>query len=504
METKDKRKAIDTLFVINQDIDLFKIFKLHKKNKIKNCLILTTHYLFKNEKSEIKNILADKATIKTFSDFLSDSEMEECDYKANAFIEQAKIKLYGGEYTKKYIELSLAYKNELVAQKIEEHYNIKNIYFNTNLGINNKTWEKRNGKNLNYKNIFLKIPKKVFVLVCSTLKEIFSFFKKTEITIIKDIDYVYVFFTSTKRINFNKITIIKDIFKNINFLNLNIKKNSKTQIVQRYIKFLSDKFSLPAKICTTIHEYNHLFLKNFDEENIYIFVDGYLPSNYTKYNLDSYIGTFVSKNMFDHVWFKKFNKKTIKKNSLVEIPMMSTNIVIPKINNIILTPGHAGDWSALINRSDQDILIESFINLSKKIKNINFVITVHPSMISQNHQGLNSLKRIEKYINSLNLNNLTISDIPVDKIIEKGDIFISEYSQVLLDLFKMGKIGIITNLTNRRSFMKDYEDLGYLHVKNEQELFDMISGIIRNPKDYTERQRIASIKYNQLISDYVK
>jgi hypothetical protein len=164
---------------------------------------------------------------------------------------------------------------------------------------------------------------------------------------------------------------------------------------------------------------------------------------------------------------------------------------------------HAGDWTALINRSDTDILIEAFVNLAKQNRNLNFIIRCHPTMIHPLHEGINSINRIKEFIEWVNLKNLSVSTASLSEDISRGDLFISEYSQVLIDILQNGKLGIIANLTNRRSFMIDYESIGFLNVNSSANLNSLLQNILNHEVKYVSIQNKAVEEYNSLLKAWL-
>jgi hypothetical protein len=123
-------------------------------------------------------------------------------------------------------------------------------------------------------------------------------------------------------------------------------------------------------------------------------------------------------------------------------------------------------------------------------------------MAHADHEGLRSRERIEEYVRWRGQENLTVSSAGLDEDLNDGDIFISEYSQVLLDVFKMGKVGIIANFTGRRSFMKDYQGIGFLYVNKKHDLINSLNEIIHDYEKYRFIQEQAVLKYNIMLKKW--
>ena len=251
-------------------------------------------------------------------------------------------------------------------------------------------------------------------------------------------------------------------------------------------------------IATTIHDYS----SDYESYSlpVQIFVDGFHPANYPRSYIDSYInGSFVVRDMFDSKWFAKYGREVIKSYPFMEKNYLESPEEKVEINAVYLMLNHAGDWTALISRSDTDILIECFVEIAKCFPDVNFIIRLHPTMSNEEHEGKRSSERISEYVRWCNTENLSISENSLEHDLANGDVFVSEYSAVLRDAFKSGKMGIIANLTGRRSFMQDYEKIGFLHANSESEFKSIIENILANPSEYLKRQSTAVSLYNKLL-----
>ncbi len=467
---------IDTLYVINQNISLFNLCSNINSNIKRNVLILSTNLLFHNEIKYINSNTTDKNLyFKIFSDYLNDEEMEQCDIKASATF------LENNFNNSIFMITSTLYKNMIVKEKILKEYDISNIFHISGLGISNKIWGVElssllniNIQEINYKfrfqivkNIFLKIKKNIQIRY-----------------IIQD-DKKYLFLGDINRLNFEKNIIISET--NYNYI--------------LFVFLLKIGLIKADYFISTIHNYNDQLANIIlnDNTNKYcICIDGYNPSNMPKTYLDMFRqnSIFIVRDFIDKKWFDKFAKSSLKPFSFFKKELFLKTSTT-QIKKILLMLNHSGDWSALINRSDTDILIESFITLSNKFPNLKFVIRIHPIMSHPHHEGVNSIKRIKKYIKSINSKNLTVSKNTLDKDIRENDLFLSEYSNAFIDCLKQGKLGLILNFTNRRSFMSDYEKLGFSNLDSSDFLSNKISDYIQNIQKYVLNQNKAVSNYNK-------
>jgi hypothetical protein len=166
------------------------------------------------------------------------------------------------------------------------------------------------------------------------------------------------------------------------------------------------------------------------------------------------------------------------------------------IKRVLLALNHAGDWTALINRSDTDVLVQAFCNVARHFPALVFIVRPHPTMAHPAHEGVGSLKRIQDHVKALALSNLFVSSVSLEEDLETTDVVMSEYSQVLIDAFRAGKLGLIVNLTGRRSFMTDFEACGFAAVDSERALVEWIHESVSDSGGAAERQACAVECYN--------
>ena len=93
------------------------------------------------------------------------------------------------------------------------------------------------------------------------------------------------------------------------------------------------------------------------------------------------------------------------------------------------------------------------------------------------HEGLRSRQRIEAYVQDCQCANLTVSHESLAVDLDRADIVVSEYSQVLIDAVASGRLGIAANLTGRRSLMATYRSMGLLEVTAAESLIDELSKV---------------------------
>ncbi len=482
------RTKLDALFVINQDVSFSRIKRICIKNRYKTIFLLTTHYLYENERKRIAD-LADYIEIRMFADFLTDEEMFRCDKKSSAIILACyKEKVFTHYFSSLFTEESLFQKNSVVYTNFLKLYEINDFYYCSGLGVSDRFWRKKArclSKNKGY-------------FCCLTKTPLQWLYFKQRVTVVFVAGMYFIFLSPVNRLHFTK-NIEKKIysFLPLRYICSNFFKNTKKDIICRFI----DTLHLPKSgivIGSTVHGYDDSYNKL--GYPLRIFIDGYYPPNYSRSYIDRYPDCeFSVRDYIGEQWFFSYGKKTVRPPIFLQksfFKSCSVNVV----KNVLLVLNHAGDWSALINRSDTDILIEAIVALAKVFKHFNFIIRLHPTMAQPEHEGIYSVVRIKRYLEYQKITNLSISNLSLAQDLQRADLYISEYSQVLLDAIQAGKLGTIANLTRRRSFMQEYEALGFLSADNYGALENILYGISHEPARFIEKQNIAIEKYNTTLS----
>lgn len=477
MDIKKSKEIIDILFVLNSDSNLLQVFELLNLKKCNNILVLTTHKMYENEIEYFK-ILGDyKFIFYTFSDFLNDTIMETIDYMALQHIGRHLFDF------RLYMDQIVKYKNKEVIDQINKKYDINSVISDDGLGIDYNVFASQyqtipveyfgKRKCINFKkNIIIKIIEKINSILTN----------KLEINIFEFKNMKYIFYGNIGRL---KLRSIKSFQKFVNIM---------------YLSYLGIKKS--TTICTTIHEYNRRLFKYF--ERIYVFTDGFFPSNYPESYLNMFDDNvvFVPDTFVNKKWFRLFGRAT-RPIFNFQRKVLFKKVETESITSVLLVLNHAGDWTSFINRSDTDLLVSAFGNLAKKFSSMKFTIRPHPTMIHSEHEGINSINRITEYVKYLNLKNLKISKSSLQDDLFNNDLIVGEYSNVLVQGFEIGKLGLIVNLTNRRNFMKDFSELGFLTVENLQLLVAFFEEISDDLFLKIKKQNLAVEKFNKLQKQFL-
>lgn len=475
-------------------------------------MILTTHFLFDHEQHLIGELFAGiKVITHHYGEFLNDAALLACDKAAAEEMQKSlgveKMLLGYDSYFKQKMN---QIKNERIKEKLLNKYSFKKIFhyalgtFTVDLGISEKPWIKAGSKNFQSEKWLPSIKDTPILhdldLSVYRLKTKLNQWKEGKITVysIEEGKNIFLFF-SIRRLSFSTPPNQKEF--SLPKLPLIGQTRRIKSIIRSYKKEGHQLY-----IGVPLHTHNRYFLKSLGEK-VLIFEDAFRPTNYPRYYYVDIFGpiTLVPRDMFDSELFSR-NGQTIFKpypRFLKKNQMASPKKYVQKdVEVIILSLNCAGDWSAMVNRSDTDLLIAAFVELAHQYPTKTFIIRPHPTLPHKEHEGVNAIERIQAFIDFTELDNLSLSKTTLEVDWERGDLFISEYSLSVIDAIKYGKLGLFVNLTNRRSFFQDYADLGFYLVNNKKDLFGAVRQIINTPVKFVDEQIAAIDKYNQKLTKF--
>ena len=139
----------------------------------------------------------------------------------------------------------------------------------------------------------------------------------------------------------------------------------------------------------------------------------------------------------------------------------------------------------------------SFSMHSNRLPKFSFRIRLHPTSDKLLGEGTGWSLRIENYILRSQLSNLKLSNNSLEEDLNDCDVFITEYSQSVIEAISYGKIGMFINLTRRISFAKDLKDVGFTEVYSINELEKELNNISNDESGFFQRQADAVSDFNQ-------
>lgn len=494
-----------TVILFSQNLKLESLKKysnyFYKSEKI---IILTTHMLFDNEKMYICNIFNNVEFI-SFSMFLSDTDMQNCDEKA---------------YDKKldnhneYVDNIRYQKNKLISEKINKKYgDIKGYYFSVqnDLGIYEKVWLSCGFKKIKdasfYYNISsgeciknkiknIRIIYKIYNFLKNALKK--PYIDSSNVHVYEEDGFKYILIGKLHRIGYR---LNKEF----------IQSNDEAEKLNNGVFYTKEK----AQYWVAWHEHVKCFVPDKNIYDVRWIQDGYLPSNYSDYTYH-----FKPKNVTYDVWDYNGSLLFKNKNLPYDILPFRKKLYLPipeykeKLTTILVATSATGDWTAMKNRSDDDLLVIAFATIAKKFPSIKIIYRCHPDWILPNTVGVNSINRVKEYLNYLNLNNFVLSsNIPnakqkngyiqsfsrssLEEDLKQADLVFGEHSISMIDAgFK--KIPFCSvNLTKRRNLFESITQYGFPHCNSVEDITNVISSY--ELPDFKEKYNAAIKEYNNMI-----
>ena len=497
---------------------------------------LSPHKLFDTERTIIENQTMKKIVFGSFYEFINQQEMEYCDTEADNIIlfEKKSREKQLRNYYFKIKEL----KNAIILKNIKSKYQLASKYIIANdLGIDAQIWL-RDG----FSKRFLFLPEAPKITIYDKVTKQIQFFfqrlkNKTLISLLKTSTETFLLFgrpnRTTQYLDPKKYTISPlprwEVAYLSNLLILcSLSKNRHIAVVLLLSSFLLDLLTLFFKIIkgkhiytiiSPIHEDNDMFGYLASKLGVKMFYmqDGFLPgyyhSAYLRYRIWAnkyYIWDKLSRGIFERhslnyeVWdcYKRTNLPLIEDKKL-------------KIQNVLFLTSGAGDWTALKNRSDEDLSFLVFFEAAKKLPKIRFVYRPHPLWLQPEHQGVNSIQRIIDYSEELNLPNfivsggavkegnaftknkhLSVEPTTINDDINSADIVFGDHSQALITAAQRKKIIVSVSLANRKEFFSDYTQLGFPILRSPDDIISFIE------KAETEADFVKN--YNKAIKLYNK
>ncbi|MBL7848594.1 MAG: hypothetical protein JNL40_14080 [Cyclobacteriaceae bacterium] len=471
-------EAIDLLIAFNQNLPIDAIRPLTSGRR--NAVFLSSHQVFPNEREAIAALGFQDFQILTFSDLLTDAELEAIDNRVSSSLGHAAPQ----DFIPMFSENINYEKNALAYSRLLDRYSFLEVYACGGLGISARFWKEKGAHLLG------ELPTTGSWGIMDRLRaKANHLMSVVPVHVVRSGTTAYLFYGPVRRLRFVEGT--------------QVESGAVRVLFGGFDRFVRQRSKIGNGIpSTTIHGFTDPALLKY--RDLHIFIDGFHPPNYTRSYIDFYgDAIFVTRTMFDNQWFSQNGKRTIKLPALIRKDVMRKLSAVGRIRTVIALLNHAGDWSALINRSDTDRLVAAVAGLSERFQQINFIIRVHPTMVHEHHEGRNSIQRIKEYVRWMNRSNLSVSQLELHEDFERGDLFLSEYSQTAIDAAVMGKRILVTNLTGRRSFMKCYEDLGFPSVTSTVELVSWLEEQLADPTRGDQQQNEAVDLYNRMLDDYL-
>lgn len=486
------------LFLFSQNVKLSSFENLKPYwNKGDEIILFTTHHLFENEIEYLKSIFGDFEYI-CYSMFLNDFEQEEIDKAAD----NENVK----DVFDYYNQVRLI-KNQRIADIICEKYKDSDKYILSNdLGIEESVWLKKGFKKISLE-YYYDWPKtnglKSCIKVC--LKKIpfaVSLYRKlrgqTETPYGDDV-YSTVW-------NEKKIIFIGRLQRVGYRIGLDLKKDE-TEIrnLDNHIYHKKDE----CQYITSIHERTKCNVPNSPDYDVRYIQDGYLPPNYSACDLK-----YIPKNVEYYSWDIMGSRYFQYHNIPVSIMPFRNKLYMPepvfpkKVKTVLVATSGTGDWTAQKNRSDDDLMVMAFVEVARRLPDVQIIYRAHPTWIYPVHVGVNSINRVAEYFEwtklpnirlSVNIPNMKLLSFPrssLEEDLKQADIVFGEHSVSMIDAAFKNIPFASVNLTTRRDLFCGLTELGFTSCKSADDIIKVINDISIN--GYQQKYLQAVKKYNEM------
>lgn len=493
---------MDNILVITQNLKLESLASIKSELVSGSVLIVSTQFVFENEREIIDNALGMKCEYLDFADLISDSERQKCD--EDAFIPTPKnVGLYYAIIKEK--------KNEVIVANLLSKYPRKNLLLVCeDLGIDDTPWLKAGFRKVkcqyyyDHKQNKRKSHNRIVSIIEGLISTTNTFFK-ADIWVSYKGKQKYLFFGSTNRIGYR--------------LSLEWKKAGKWENIKFILQYYSMRilgFMPKNKTIrlTTFHEDSHWHLPDHLNFNVKKIQDGYLPPNYTsKYlyyfgpRVEFYTWDVMSQHTFQYHNLKSCVMPIRKKLFLPEARYPQ------RLKKVLCAASGTGDWTAIKNRSDDDRLVWAIGKVAKMFPDVEFIYRCHPVWIHPEHSGVNAINRCAEYIDWLNLPNYKLSsNIPManqkgefilsfkrssfEEDLKDVDIVLGEHSVAMIDAGFKSIPFASCNMTGHRDFFEDITKLGFPHCESIEDIANLLKSIT-TPKFKTSYEQ-AIRNYNEM------
>lgn len=495
---------MDNIILISQNVKLPSLDRLKDYLVPGDVLIVSTQYVFENEVEIIDRTIGRRCKYVDFADLLSDAEREKCDKEAF----DKNLRGVGSYYDR-----IKTIKNDRIIENLKRDYPLNNcLMVCDDLGIDGDRWISNGFKYVEceyYHNptfnsaSFGKIRR-----IISLIKSQFSLISQYYKGIIWKSSFKgrkHLFFGSTNRIGYR--------------MDLEFKEASKWENIKFIIQYYSIKvFGYMPKNntvrMTTFHEDSHWSLPDHPNFNVKKIQDGYLPPNYTS----NYLYFFGPRTEF-YTW-DTIGRHTFHYHGLnSSIMPFRKKLYLPKPNypqkvkRVLCVASGAGDWTAIKNRSDEDMMLWAFGKVAAMFPDIEFIYRCHPVWVHPQHQGVNSIQRAAEYYDWLKLPNLKLSgNIPnanqdgqfvlsykrssFEEDLTDVDIVFGEHSVSMLDAGFKNIILASCNVTGHRNFWEDITKLGFPHCESIDEIANLIRSV--TTEEFKQSYDNAIANYNEM------
>jgi len=495
-------------------------------------LCLSPHKMFDSEIAEIQALTRRRLSFMSFHEFINQEEMEFCDQEADRII----VNQYGSRARRlrTYYAKIKEIKNQIILRNLKKHAEpAKKYVLADDLGIDATVWI-ADGFDPQY----LRAQGFAGGTIAQCRRIIASaahaFQSTRRIAMLSTAEETYLFvgnlarvrqYLDEDKVSFKDIATLQRLLLVLMFNTCGLMSNAWPARIARgaLLTILMGLYRIVPEanrrlpILSPMHEdadWLGLFAKTIGVDMIYMqdgFLPSYYPSAYLKYRIwatNFFIWDRLSAGIFERhslpckLWpcFRPTSLQRIEESAFT-------------VRNVVVLTSGSGDWTALKNRSDEDLAFLAFIEVARKLPDVQIIYRPHPLWMHPEHQGTESIRRVAKHAAAVDLPNFTVSSgalqegdqftkdgqvsvtpTTIKREMEEADIIFGDHSQSLLKAGQQGKIFASVSMAKRTEFLYDYTNLGFPILRSSDDIVRFIKSL------ETSTETIQS--YNSAVDTY--
>jgi hypothetical protein len=276
----------------------------------------------------------------------------------------------------------------------------------------------------------------------------------------------------------------------------------------------------PLVLAAPIHEENDeygILAENLNAP-LYYLQDGYLPRDFSSCYLRYFHGAAgylvwdeASKGIFARHGLKSWRSGLFHAMELPRLPARPMEVK----QVLVLTSG-SGDWTAVKNRSDEDQMFETFVEVARYLPDVDILYRPHPLWVDPVLQGPHSIERLQHYVEAAGVRNLSIStgamresaayrqgswmfrrSESIQAEMSAADVVFGDHSQMMLSAGRMGKIFASVNVSKRASLFAAHNKLGFPHFRDAEGIAEFVRSL-QGSSEWVIRYNAAVQRYNNM------
>lgn len=492
--------CMHALVIFSLASPLERVVKALRNVSEKNVILLSTCRLFDAERSKVSSGTDKNIVFHCFADFISEQEMMRCDEGADLIVVRDHGERRHDLLPEYYAAISTL-KNTIIHDNINKRYSFScMLILDGNLGVNRDVWITHGASDLSES--------------CGARRrQAASRFKCKRSGTLKYNGQEYLFLGNSGRVR-QFLSADVELLPHAAWVSLFL------YILLHVVSRLSRSVSFLPRVMTSLacSVFRILFLGNADGMattlheygvqaaeaasclgvSLTCLQDGFLPSNYSSVYIKYFSGIdrFLVFDDMSGKFFERFNLPFVSSGMFrnPQLPFFPEKPVA--VRRVLVVASGAGDWTALKNRSDEDIMFEAFVEVARRMPNILFVYRPHPLWVHPEHQGVRSIQRLHEYCKIKRLRNIVVSEnaaadsvrygrehsqslcFPsIDEEIFQSDFVFGDHSQVMINACRKGKMFASVNFVSRMSFFDSFNAMGFHHCTTVEQVVELLTSL---------------------------